>query len=615
MNAPTGRKIWARADPQGLFGAPGGPDPWAGDAGNGTADAPTGVSSAPPRPPRRSPSDARLAARRAARAGLGTVDLAAAPPDPALLQAADAPLYLRHGLLPWRRRGRVTTYAVVDPAELPSGLAKLSVRPELACAVVCTRAGLATAVATALGPALAARAAHRTPPEMSLRTLVGLRLRVALVLLALFCAGLLAGEAFLAIALAALVALNAATAALRLAALVAGDGCRDRESRAGPPLPNSGLPMTSVLVPLYREGRMVRQIVDAVSRLDYPKGRLEVLLLLEADDVETRAAVAQVDLPFWIRPVTVPPGLPRTKPRALNYALDFARGEIIGILDAEDRPDPGQLRAVATTLAAAPRRVACVQCQLAYHNARENWLSRCFQIEYSIWFDVLLRGFQALRLPIPLGGTSVYFRRGALETVGAWDAQNVTEDADLGMRLARRGWRVAVLGSVTEEEANCIAWRWVRQRSRWLKGYLLTWLTHMRRPGRLWRDLGTRGFLGLNLLLLGGAASYLAIPLFWAALVGWVITGEAVWHSALPGWIAWLVGATLAAGQTVMLVCAAIALGRRRQLGLIWVVPTLPLYWTLGALAAWKAVIELLVAPFWWDKTEHGLSRALTLRS
>ncbi len=547
----------------------------------------------------------------AARHGLGAVDLAAQPPDPALLRAGDVETYLAAGILPWRRTGRVTTYAVADPARLGPALARLTDRPDLVCAAVASRAAIEAAVARMLAGPLAERAATRTPEALSVRGLAGLQRRAGLALLGLLALLALAGEAGLAVALVALFLLNGATTALRIAALLAGRGTDDAPAPEGaiPLAAHRPPPRMSLLVPLYREARMIPSLVGALEALDYPRDRLEVRLLLEADDAETRHAVAAAALPPWVRPLVVPPGRPRTKPRALNYALDFCRGEIVGILDAEDRPDPGQLRAVAARLAAAPARVACVQCQLAWYNARENWLSRCFQIEYAIWFEVLLRGWQRLGLPIPLGGTSVYFRRSALRAVGGWDAHNVTEDADLGMRLARRGYACAVLRSVTEEEAACRPGAWIRQRSRWLKGYLLTWASHMRSPRRLWRELGPRGFLALNLLFLGAASAYLAIPLFWATLAGWAIAGRGLWEAALPGWAIWPALASLGLGQAVMVGCAALAMVRRRTPGFLLVVPTLPLYWTLGAVAAWKAVVETVVAPFWWDKTAHGTSR------
>lgn len=207
-----------------------------------------------------------------------------------------------------------------------------------------------------------------------------------------------------------------------------------------------------------------------------------------------------------------------------------------------------------------------------------------------------------------------YFRRRALERLGAWDAHNVTEDADLGMRLARRGMRCAVLKSTTDEEANCQFAPWIRQRSRWLKGYLLTWLSHMRSPVLLWRELGPRGFFGLNILFLGAAATYLAMPVFWAAVIAGILTGETLWQSSLPGWAFWPLVLSLALGQAVMLGCAALAMVRRCSLRLLIWVPTLPVYWTLGAIAAWKAVIEIVLMPYYWDKTQHGVSRVFRQR-
>jgi hypothetical protein len=550
---------------------------------------------------------------------LDFADLEGDPPDGGLVQADLAELYLRHRILPWRRNGGVTVHVTDRPERAAAALAALGAAGG-AIAVAPMRQ-LDAALGRVLGVPLAKRAAELTPEGESVRGLGRARLVAALgvagaVLLLIF-----GGTAGMALAFGALLVLNLATTVLRLLALVAGLG--------GPPEPGSAPeaepgtvdlaawrppPVVSLMVPLFREAAMVGEISRALAALDYPAELMDVKLLLEEGDGETRAAVAALELPGWISVVVVPDGEPRTKPRAMNFALDFAVGEIVGILDAEDRPEPDQLRRVAEYLRAAPPEVACAQCQLSYYNATENWITRCFQIEYSIWFDVLLSGYQRLGLPIPLGGTSVYFRRNALERLGGWDAHNVTEDADLGMRLARRGMRCAVLRSVTLEEANCRAGPWIRQRSRWLKGYLLTWLSHMRAPARLWRELGPAGFVALNVVFLGAAATYLAMPLFWLSVIAGSVTGQTmwgqtIWGEAVPGWALWPLGVSLAIGQAVMLGCAALAMIRRRSPGLpIWV-PTLPFYWTLGAVAAWKAVFEIVWAPYYWDKTTHGISR------
>ena len=556
-------------------------------------------------------TETEIAEALAEQRGLAFVDVAADPPETDLLARGEPTAWLAEGAIPWRRQGGVTVYAVTDPDRAAPAIARLGGAPLGSAAVLTTRSALETAVAAASGQALADRAAGRTPAAQSVRGIGGLRRWTLAVLAGAALALAVGGPLPLAIALVLIFTINVATTALRLAAVFAGRASPGAEAeRPRPGRRETPMPRISVLVPLYREANMIPGLLAALARINYPRDRLEVRLLLEEDDSETRAAVARTRLPSWVIPMVVPAGLPRTKPRALNYALDFCRGEIVGILDAEDRPDPDQLRDVVSSFDRGGPEMACVQCQLAYYNARDNWLSRCFQIEYAIWFEVLLPGFRALGLPIPLGGTSVYFRREAVAEIGGWDAHNVTEDADLGMRLARAGHGVGVLRSVTEEEANCRLAPWVRQRSRWLKGYLMTWLSHMRRPGALWRDLGLRGFLGLNLLFVGAATAYLAMPLFWIAVIGWAVHGVPLWQSALPAWVIWPAMVSLAVGQMVMLACATLAMMRRRSTWLLWWVVTLPLYWTLGAIAAWKAVLELVAAPFYWDKTPHGLSGA-----
>jgi glycosyltransferase XagB len=350
-------------------------------------------------------------------------------------------------------------------------------------------------------------------------------------------------------------------------------------------------------------------LITALAALDYPAALLDVKIVLEESDMATRIAIDPACLPANMDIVTVPRDQRlETKPRALNYALPFCRGSIVGVYDAEDRPDPGQIRAVVQALAEAPPEVACVQGYLDFYNPRQNWLARCFTIEYAMWFRVLLHGVQRLGIPIPLGGTTVFFRRRVLEEIGAWDAHNVTEDADLGMRLARFGYRCEMIASTTLEEANCHAGRWIRQRARWLKGYAITWATHMRRPRTLARELGWRGFAGFQVLFLGAITSYLSLPLFWAAAIAAYGLDLRFWDAFPPGLAAAFV-ASMVFGQMVMLSVAVLALrdaGRSRMIP--WIA-LLPLYWPLGAIAAYRALGEVFTRPFHWHKTEHGLAR------
>ena len=275
------------------------------------------------------------------------------------------------------------------------------------------------------------------------------------------------------------------------------------------------LPRISLLVPLYSERDIAARLVKRIAALDYPRDRLEVALILEWGDRTTEEALRATNLPDWMRIVRVPQGDLRTKPRAMNYAVDFLNGEIIGIYDAEDAPDRDQLMKVALTFDHAPQNVACLQGALDFYNAPTNLLTRCFTIDYAIWFRLVLPGFERLGLVLPLGGTTVFFRRNALEALGRWDAHNVTEDADLGLRLARRGYRCAFLSTVTEEEATTTIPAWIRQRSRWIKGYAMTWAVHMRDPLQLFGELGPLRFLPSRSFFSGLSANF-----FWRLSYG-----------------------------------------------------------------------------------------------
>jgi len=191
-----------------------------------------------------------------------------------------------------------------------------------------------------------------------------------------------------------------------------------------------------------------------------------------------------------VRIIVVPDGQPRTKPKACNVGLRFAHGEFLVIYDAEDRPAPDQLRRAVAAFRAAPPEMVCLQARLSYWNVDENALTRFFTLEYAHWFDLMLDGLAALRLPIPLGGTSNHFRVQPLRMVGAWDPHNVTEDADLGLRVAAQGMTVSTLASTTLEEACCRPWPWIKQRTRWIKGYMQTALVHTRHPIRFVRAAG-----------------------------------------------------------------------------------------------------------------------------
>lgn len=406
----------------------------------------------------------------------------------------------------------------------------------------------------------------------------------------------------------ALFALAAALLALKTGLRLWAAWCLWRHSPEDgetPSRPRAPLPVVTLFVPLYKETGIAARLVERLSRIDYPRALLDICLVMEADDAMTHATLDTIRLSTPFRRIIVPEGPIRTKPRAMNYALNMARGRIIGIYDAEDAPEPDQVAKAVVKFQNEKPEVACLQARLDYYNSNWNWMARCFTIEYAVWFRAILPGLRALGWPLPLGGTSVFFRREILEKVGAWDAHNVTEDADLGMRLARLGYKTELLDSTTFEEANCHLWPWIRQRSRWVKGYAATWLVHMRTSVTLWRQLGPRGFAGFQLLFAGTLFGFLLTPLllsFWLVQIG-------LPHPVANGFprpVVFMFPALFVLSEIVSMTLAVMAVRQTRHIRLKRWIPTLGLYFTLACAAAYKALYELIFVPFYWDKTNHG---------
>lgn len=544
--------------------------------------------------------------------GLHPIDLVAHPPEQRLCAELSVSFCLKHRLVPWLRLGPTVLVATADPGGFRN------IRPALDAVfgrtvpVVASSTQLDQALGRAFRDELAVTASTRVDAQMSCRTWRAgnrIRLTLMLVLLALLMLSLpvLTLSMLTIIAVASL----ALFATLKLGALIAAwRSIRPPPNEHPTDLPPRPIrqPKVSVLVPLYKEREIASSLIERISALHYPKALLDVVFVLEAEDTVTQHAIEQVDLPPWMRVVLVPPhGGLTTKPRAMNYALDFCRGDIIGIWDAEDSPDPDQINRVVAHFEQADGDVVCVQGILDYYNPRANWLARCFTLEYAGWFRVILNGMAKLRLVLPLGGTTLFIQRDKLEELGGWDAQNVTEDADLGVRLARAGYRTEMVDTTTYEEANCRAWPWVKQRSRWLKGFMMTYIIHMRTPRRLLRDLGLWRFLGVQAFFLGTIGQFLLAPVLWSYWVVFLGLSHPVMDQMPVALVAGLVTFFVLAECLNISISAlgAIRSGRR---DLVWYAPTMLVYFPLGTLAAYKAVMELVAAPFYWDKTQHGHS-------
>ncbi len=557
--------------------------------------------------------DMAMAELTATRAGLMAIDPREAAPDPRLADRWGLARCLADRVLPWHVTSTGTVILVPDLRRFDDLRDALTASFGPVLPALTAPQAMSQALLAQRGPQIARLAETRVRPQDSCRALDAARLRramliVAVPLVALFLVSplalmaLLFGWAFLS--LAAVMGLKSVAL---LASLSRGTGAMPapRPILTTPHPPDLPLPVLSIIVALYREASIAPRLVRRLERLDYPRDRLEILLVVEDDDDLTRAALTSADLPPWFRVVLAPAGRIRTKPRALNIALDQCRGSIVGVYDAEDAPEPDQLRRVAAQFAAAPPDVVCLQGVLDFYNSNTHPMARLFTLEYAVWFRLMLRGFDRLRLVLPLGGTTLFFRRAALDQLGAWDAHNVTEDADLGIRLARRGWRTAMLDSVTLEEANCQPWSWVKQRSRWIKGYMMTWMVHSRAPRRLWRDLGPRRFIGMQAHFAGSLSQGLLAPLLWS-MWGMLVGLPHPLQAILPDPVMMAAVGLLVLSGLLDMACGIVASRRLRgRVGAWWLVMQ-PFYAMLGTAAAYKALSELATRPFYWDKTTHG---------
>ena len=545
------------------------------------------------------------------------VDLIREPPDRALLRAADAEIYANRLTMPWRRRDGRLAIATAEPGPATVLFARNRWGTDIEFAVA-SKFDIVFAVQTTFANALSHRAVFELTefdPQMSARTVFTTpQMIAAYALLSTILVGLALQP------IATLIVLNIAISIFYLGnfvfkgILVSIGGGRSAdidetiavEARA---LRTEDLPVFTVLVPMFREAAMLPQLAQALRDLDYPLGKLDIKIVLEAGDLETIEAARSLGLEGVFEIIIVPQSEPQTKPKACNFALRFARGEYLVVYDAEDRPEPDQLRKVVATFRRSPPNTACLQCRLNYYNAGENWLTRMFTLDYALWFDQVLPGLERLGMPIPLGGTSNHFRIDVLRELHAWDPFNVTEDADLGIRIGQKGYRVGVVDSTTFEEASCRTGQWLRQRSRWIKGYMQTLLVHTRRPLQLMRNAGPLGFLGFVFFIGGTVLAGLLNPVFWLFYAVWLAASAANIDVIFPQSLLLLCLFNLLAGNGAFTYLIMLAPIRRGWLELIPFSFTLFGYWVLISLAAYKALWQLIRNPFFWEKTQHGMSR------
>jgi len=375
-------------------------------------------------------------------------------------------------------------------------------------------------------------------------------------------------------------------------------------------LKDSELPVYSIMAPLYKEANVLPHFLESIDKIDWPKDKLDVMLLLEENDHETIEAAKNIGLPSYVRVLIVPHSQPKTKPKACNYGLNFAKGEYVVIYDAEDKPDPLQLKKAFLGFRNLGYKYACVQSKLNYYNTDQNLLTRLFTAEYSLWFDLVLPGLQSIDTAIPLGGTSNHFRTAELRRINGWDPFNVTEDCDLGARLFKLGKKTAIINSVTYEEANSKIHNWLRQRSRWLKGYFQTYFVHMRNPIAFIRDFGIHAFIFQ--LIIGLRISFILInPILWAMTIAYFTAYQYVGpqiESLFPPAVFYIAVSSAVFGNFMYLYNYMIGAAKHGKWSVIKFVFLVPFYWLMTSWAAVIAFYQLIVKPYYWEKTIHGLN-------
>jgi cellulose synthase/poly-beta-1,6-N-acetylglucosamine synthase-like glycosyltransferase len=366
-------------------------------------------------------------------------------------------------------------------------------------------------------------------------------------------------------------------------------------------IPDDQLPIYSVIVPLYKEKEVLGQLLNALNNIDYPRAKLDIKLVVEEDDNETLTEIYRLNQ-YGYHIIEVPFSEPRTKGKACNYALHYTKGKYVTILDADDIPDPHQLKKAVNKFVSSSEEVVCLQARLNYYNREENLLTKLFAIEYSIWFDLLLPGLELTRIPIPLGGTSNHFVRDKLVELGGWDAYNMTEDADLGIRISAKNYKTLVLDSITLEEAPVGIISWLKQRSRWIKGYMQTYIVHMRHPILLYQAIGLHGMVGFQLFVGAPCISMLLIPFVYLSTI-FCLLGDFLPNSFI------LISQANLIGILLLMLISVIFITTRNRWKMFGANFVFPFYWLLHSIAAWRGLWQLIQHPHYWDKTKHGMTK------
>lgn len=371
-------------------------------------------------------------------------------------------------------------------------------------------------------------------------------------------------------------------------------------------LSDNDLPIYTILIPLYREEGVIRQIARAMTAIDYPKDKLDIIITLEEYDHSTINAIELAQLPSYFKTLILPNVQPKTKPKALNVAFLKTRGEFLVIYDAEIIPEPDQLKKAVLAFQKYPG-IACFQSRLDHYNANQSVITKLFNAEFSFYYDLFLPGLSQLGFPLSLSGHSVHFRKETISRIGAWDPYNVAEDCDLGIRLQRMGFGVGVLNSLSQEEATSGFKSWIMQRTRWMKGFIQTSIVHLRHPIRFKKEVGGWfNFFGFLFTVPGTVLVNILNLIYWLLLILWLTTHSSLIQNLFPVTILYLSVTSFIIGNVIFTYLNLVGAYQRGRFEIVKYSLLSPLYWILLALAGVRAFVQLLTKPHHWEKTTHG---------
>lgn len=524
--------------------------------------------------------------------------------DKGLLEEENMFLYIKHNFLPWRKLGKVVFVAVVEmhdnlflflKSKYPEGFRIVYTNPRGILVNIQRRfSGVAMS--------LIKKELVTLHPMMSSKKTLSARQKIWLTLLSSLSLFLFVNYYIGTIQAVFIFANSIFFLNIIFKTIIFYKGKNYKVYSPNASISDADLPEYTIILPVYKEGKVLEKLFKSIRKLKYPKSKLDVIVAVEQFDRKTMSFLKNQNKDGLFRVVCVPDGAPKTKPKACSYALKFAKGEYVTIYDAEDRPESNQLLKAVKVFRESHKSVACLQAKLKCINFKESMISFLFSVEYMVWFGFFLKGLERLGAPIPLGGSSNHFRLDALKRVGGWDPYNVTEDADLGYRLYKCGYKVRMLDSLTREEAPEKLLSWTKQRSRWIKGHMQTYLVHIRDSYLFTKEGNAIGNISFHAFIIFPIICYFlqVIAIFIILTNREIISPSLIIFSGF-NLVLWIIASITFA----VLAVQENEIKGRTLLKTVF----FPFYYLLHSISAIIALYELIFKTYHWSKTEHNFDQ------